>query len=77
VWWYRAVDVVGPTLSSVFMNLQPVVGLALAATLLAEGIDVGQIAGGLLVLGGVALTTGSRRRGPGKARDGIRRDARG
>ncbi len=63
VWWYRAVDVVGPTLASVFMNLQPVIGLALAAALLREGIDVWQIAGGLLVLGGVALTTGSRLRG--------------
>jgi drug/metabolite transporter (DMT)-like permease len=59
VWWYRAVDVVGPSLAAVFMNLQPVVGLALAATVLAEAIDVWQIAGGVLVLGGVALTTGS------------------
>jgi drug/metabolite transporter (DMT)-like permease len=60
VWWYRAVDVVGPSLAAVFMNLQPVVGLALAATVLAEAIDVWQIAGGALVLGGVAFTTGSR-----------------
>ena len=65
VWWYRTVKVVGPSLAAVFMNLQPVVGLALAALLLAEGISVWQIAGGLLVLGGVALTTGSRLRSPG------------
>src|SRR5262245_54234264 len=58
VWWYRAVDVIGPSLASVFMNLQPVVGLALAATVLAEGVDRWQIAGGLFVLGGVGLTTG-------------------
>jgi drug/metabolite transporter (DMT)-like permease len=63
VWWYRTVDVVGPSLAAVFMNLQPVVGLALAAILLAEGIGVWQIAGGLLVLAGVALTTGIRLRG--------------
>ena len=68
VWWYRAVDVVGPSLSAVFMNLQPVVGLAMAATLLGERIDAGQIGGGLLVLGGVALTTGSWLRGAGRAR---------
>jgi drug/metabolite transporter (DMT)-like permease len=66
VWWYRTVNVVGPSLAAVFMNLQPVVGLALAALLLAEGISVWQVAGGLLVLGGVALTTGSRLRSPGR-----------
>jgi drug/metabolite transporter (DMT)-like permease len=60
VWWYRAVEVVGPSLAAVFMNLQPVVGLALAAVLLSEGVGAWQIAGGLLVLGGVALTTGMR-----------------
>jgi len=62
VWWYRAVDVIGPSLASVFMNLQPVVGLALAATVLTEGVDRWQIAGGLFVLGGVGLTTGLGRR---------------
>jgi drug/metabolite transporter (DMT)-like permease len=58
VWWYRAVDVVGPSLASVFMNLQPLVGLVLAAVLLAEGVGAWQVAGGLLVLAGVGLTTG-------------------
>jgi len=62
VWWYRAVDMIGPSLAAVFLNLQPVVGIALAALLLAEGIGVWQIAGGLLVLGGVALTTWTRLR---------------
>jgi drug/metabolite transporter (DMT)-like permease len=58
VWWYRAVDVVGPSPASVFMNLQTVVGLALAAVLLGEGVGAWQIAGGILVLAGVVLTTG-------------------
>jgi drug/metabolite transporter (DMT)-like permease len=58
VWWYRAVDVVGPSLASVFMNLQTVVGLALAAVLLGEAVGAWQIAGGILVLAGVVLTTG-------------------
>jgi drug/metabolite transporter (DMT)-like permease len=57
VWWYRAIEVVGPTLAAVFLNLQPVVGLVLAAGLLGEAIGAWQIAGGLLVLAGVALTT--------------------
>lgn len=58
VWWYRAVDVVGPSLASAVTNLQPVVGLALAALVLAEGVGGWQIAGGLLVLAGVGLATG-------------------
>lgn len=60
VWWYRAVEVVGPSRAAIFMNLQPVIGLALAALLLAESAGVWQLAGGVLVLGGVALTTGAR-----------------
>ena len=58
VWWYRAVDVVGPSLASAVTNLQPVVGLTLAAIVLAEGVGAWQIAGGLLVLAGVGLATG-------------------
>jgi drug/metabolite transporter (DMT)-like permease len=58
VWWYRAIEVVGPSLAAIFLNLQPIVGLALAAVLLSESIGPWQIAGGVLVLVGVALTTG-------------------
>lgn len=57
VWWYRAVQVVGPSRSAIFMNLQPVVGVALATALLAEPITRWQLVGGLFVVGGVALTT--------------------
>jgi drug/metabolite transporter (DMT)-like permease len=57
VWWYRAVQVVGPSRSATFMNLQPIVGLLLAATLLGERVSPWQLAGGVLVLGGVALAT--------------------
>ena len=57
VWWYRAVEVVGPSRSAVFMNLQPLVGIGLAAALLGEGIGLWQIFGTACVLAGVALTT--------------------
>jgi drug/metabolite transporter (DMT)-like permease len=57
VWWYKAVAVVGPSRSAMFMNLQPVVGIALAASVLAEPITLWQVVGGVFVLGGVALTT--------------------
>lgn len=61
VWWYRAVEVVGPSRSAVFMNLQPLLGIALAAALLGEPIGLWQILGTACVLAGVALTTQSAR----------------
>lgn len=57
VWWYRAVEVVGPSRSAIFMNLQPIVGIALAAALLREPIGLWQILGTGSVLIGVGLTT--------------------
>jgi drug/metabolite transporter (DMT)-like permease len=57
VWWYRAVEVVGPSRAAMFMNLQPVVGIALAAALLAEPLTLWQVLGGSFVLAGVALTS--------------------
>jgi drug/metabolite transporter (DMT)-like permease len=57
IWWYRAVERVGASRAAVFMNVTPIVGVALAATLLAEPVGVWEILGTLLVLAGVALTT--------------------
>jgi drug/metabolite transporter (DMT)-like permease len=66
IWWYRAVQIVGPSRSAVFMNVTPIVGIVLAAALLGEPIGPWQVAGAALVLAGVALTT----RGGGSARGG-------
>jgi drug/metabolite transporter (DMT)-like permease len=57
VWWARAIRAVGPSRSAMFLNLQPVVGLALAGLVLREQIGVWQLAGGACVLAGVTLTT--------------------
>lgn len=57
VWWYRAVEVVGPSRSAIFLNLQPLVGVALAGALLREPIGLWQILGTASVLAGVGLTT--------------------
>jgi drug/metabolite transporter (DMT)-like permease len=57
VWWYRAVQVVGPSRSAVFMNLQPILGVGLSAALLGEPIGLWQVLGAAGVLAGVALTT--------------------
>jgi drug/metabolite transporter (DMT)-like permease len=59
IWWYRAVERVGASRAAVFMNVTPIVGVLLAATLLAEPVGVWEVARTALVLGGVALTTGT------------------
>ena len=62
VWWYRAVQIVGPSRAGIFLNIQPVVGLALAAMLLGEQASRWKLLGGLLVLAGVAVTARARPR---------------
>ncbi len=71
LWWYRAVRVIGPSRSAMFMNLQPVVGLLLAHAVLGEVIGFWQVAGAAFVLGGVALTTRARGRAASPARDSV------
>src|SRR5262249_58680544 len=55
--WYGAVERVGPSRAAIFLNVTPLVGIALAAALLGEPIGPWQIGGVALVLAGVALTT--------------------
>src|SRR6266850_1895794 len=57
IWWYRAVDRVGASRAAGFMNVTPIVGVVLAATLLQEPVGIWEVLGTLLVLVGVALTT--------------------
>ena len=57
LWWYAAVERVGPSRAAVFLNVTPLVGIAFAALLLGEPIGPWQISGVMLVLGGVALTS--------------------
>lgn len=57
VWYYQAVQAVGPSRSAIFMNLQPLVGVLLATLLLGEEVGIAQIIGGLAILTGVYLTT--------------------
>jgi len=57
IWWYRAVDRVGASHAAVFLNVTPIVGVVLAATLLSEPVGIWEVLGTGLVLAGVALTT--------------------
>ncbi|EHH1109382.1 DMT family transporter [Vibrio parahaemolyticus] len=54
--WVKAIDLIGADSSAMFMNLMPVVSVALASTLLGEGIHVYHIIGGLMVISGVILS---------------------
>jgi drug/metabolite transporter (DMT)-like permease len=60
LWWYAAVERVGPSRAAIFMNITPVVGIGMAALLIGEEIGPWQIGGAATVLAGVALTTGGR-----------------
>ncbi|MEF1160156.1 DMT family transporter [Vibrio parahaemolyticus] len=54
--WVKAIDLIGADSSAMFMNLMPVVSVALASTLLGEEIHVYHIIGGLMVIPGVILS---------------------
>ncbi|HIF5618534.1 EamA family transporter [Vibrio parahaemolyticus] len=54
--WVKAIDLIGADSSAMFMNLMPVVSVALASTLLGEKIHVYHIIGGLMVISGVILS---------------------
>ena len=60
LWWYAAVERVGPSRAAIFMNVTPIVGLGMAALLVGEDLGRWQLTGAAMVLGGVALTTGGR-----------------
>ncbi|EGQ9977072.1 EamA family transporter [Vibrio parahaemolyticus] len=54
--WVKSIDLIGADSSAMFMNLMPVVSVALASTLLGEEIHVYHIIGGLMVISGVILS---------------------
>ena len=60
-WFTEAVHQLGAGPASVFINLVPVFAVLQAALLLDEHLGMAVLAGGLLVIGGVWLTTGAPR----------------
>ncbi|MGR5220385.1 DMT family transporter [Vibrio parahaemolyticus] len=54
--WVKAIDVIGADNSAMFMNLLPVIAVALAAALLGETITQYHFIGGLMVISGVILS---------------------
>ncbi len=61
IFWNRAVAEVGSNTAGLFMNLMPALGTLLAIVFLAEEPRLFHLAGIVLILGGVTLTTRQRR----------------
>ncbi|NLO97890.1 MAG: DMT family transporter [Peptococcaceae bacterium] len=60
VFWNKGVGIIGAGRASVFINLIPVFTLLFAYLFLQERITLNQILGGIIVIGGVYLTSVSR-----------------
>ena len=56
LWFYQGIQKIGASKAAVFINFVPVSAATLGAMLLGEPIDASILAGGALVLTGVALT---------------------
>jgi drug/metabolite transporter (DMT)-like permease len=61
VLWFRSLHRIGPARATLAANLQPFVAVIFAVILLGESMTALQIAGGVLILGGILL---ARRRAP-------------
>ena len=56
LFWYRGIRVLGPTKTSVYGNLQPIVAILTGWVALGEAPTVWQIAGTITIIGGIFLT---------------------
>ncbi|CCO46543.1 putative Multidrug resistance efflux transporter EmrE [Vibrio nigripulchritudo SOn1] len=59
--WVKAIDVLGADMSAMFLNLLPVLAVALAAALLDETIQLFHLIGGLFVISGVMMAQFKRK----------------
>jgi drug/metabolite transporter (DMT)-like permease len=55
-WFYEGVRKLGPARTAVYLNLAPVFAVVFAYLVLGETLPAGSLAGGLLVVAGVAIT---------------------
>ena len=59
--WFTAIDRVGPSRAALFANLQPFFAVFFALVLLSESLRALEIAGGVLIFGGIAFERLARR----------------
>lgn len=55
VFWFTAIERVGPGHASLFANLQPFLGALFAVLVLTEPLGAGQLAGGCVIAAGIVL----------------------
>jgi len=58
LFWYNGVRVIGPTRTSMYSNLQPIVAVLVAWPMLGETPTPWQIVGAVCIMGGLVLTRG-------------------
>ena len=58
LFWYNGVRVIGPTRTSMYSNLQPIVAVLVAWPMLGETPTPWQIVGAVSIMGGLVLTRG-------------------
>ena len=56
LFWYRGIRVLGPTRSSVYGNLQPIVAILTGWVALGEAPTIWQVCGTVAIIGGIFLT---------------------
>ena len=56
IFWYRGVQVLGPTRTALYANLQPFIALVVAWITLGETPRIWQVIGAVTIVGGVILT---------------------
>lgn len=67
VFWYVGMRRLGPARGTLYSNVQPFIGVLFAAWILHERVSPIQLAGGLLVVGGVIISRSRRRVPPAEA----------
>ncbi|REE69609.1 drug/metabolite transporter (DMT)-like permease [Paenibacillus taihuensis] len=60
-WWNKGISVVGASVSAMFMNIPPFIAIIVSYFVLGDSIKPAQIAGGVLILAGVALSNMKRK----------------
>jgi len=69
--WFTSIDRVGASRAALFGNLQPFFAVLFALILLSESLDSLEIAGGVLIFGGIVFERMSRRPAASAARDAV------